>query len=487
MTQTAPQHTTTDQHEPTLRVLLVGPASGRSLAIENVLRFSRALSLVRARSCVDALGELAFSPELDAQSAGTSTVVLVADDSVFDVDDSIAQATPRTQRARQFALAVGHVAPHASMVCAERGSVGSTIATPLADASDVVGSLLAVAQRPTTPNAIASTPDRAPNQAPTIAATVRAEPKPTADQMRLPHELLAFLSGTTDVARFEHDASGASPPTGDESLVLALLRGQSIVKPALTLIESRLGAGPVALGANPRTGATGATGSPVRVGGHTAGVLVASTNADAHDVACHGAWLGSWLALEQSVMQMRHDSFVDPLTGAFNRRFFERELPRIIDEGVRNSRSVAILAFDIDNFKSFNDRFGHEAGDEILSQTVQLLRRVIRPTDRVCRLGGDEFVVVFYDPDGPRDARLAQGMDNVMLLVDRLQKAIAQKQFPSLKLNAPGSLSISGGLASIPQDGMDPWKVLRIADSRALDSKRSGKDTITFGPAHPTR
>ncbi|MCA9279546.1 MAG: GGDEF domain-containing protein [Phycisphaeraceae bacterium] len=484
MTQTSTHQPDTDSRDPMLRVLLVGPASGQSLAIENTLRFSRKLMLVRARSCVDAIGELTFSPELDAHSDSSFTVVLLADDCVFDIDDSTTHITTRSARARQFAHAVSQVAPMAHIACAVSASVASTIATPVGIDSlvdSLEGMMFAIhADRPEQKQAASETVLHVDD-----AAGMHAEPKPGADQSRVSHALLAFLSGSADTAGSPATSVDTIvSSTGDEIMVQALMRGQSILKPALKLIEHRLGTGAVIYNASSQKNARGAS---VSVAGAIVGSLVASPKADAASVQQHAGWLGSWLAMEQSVEQMRHDSFVDPLTGAFNRRFFERELPRIIKEGSHHDRQIAILVFDIDNFKSFNDRFGHKAGDDILCQTVQLLRSVIRPSDRVCRIGGDEFVVVFYDPEGPRDISASQGMDNVRTLVDRLQTAIAEKQFPSLKLNAPRSLTISGGLASIPTDGTDPWKVLQIADARALDSKRSGKDTITFGPAQASR
>jgi diguanylate cyclase (GGDEF)-like protein len=143
------------------------------------------------------------------------------------------------------------------------------------------------------------------------------------------------------------------------------------------------------------------------------------------------------------------------------------------------------MVFDIDNFKSYNDNFGHEAGDEVLRETVLLLNSVIRQGDRVCRIGGDEFAVVFADPEGPRkpDLRGAGAMpESVEAIAKRFQDQICKMRFPKLGEQAPGPLSISAGLATFPWDGSDPVALLRHADQLALESKRRGKNAITLGP-----
>jgi diguanylate cyclase (GGDEF)-like protein len=139
------------------------------------------------------------------------------------------------------------------------------------------------------------------------------------------------------------------------------------------------------------------------------------------------------------------------------------------------------MVFDIDNFKSYNDQFGHEAGDEVLRDTVKLMMSVIRQGDRVCRIGGDEFAVVFADPEGPRLAG-SMHLESIEAIAKRFQDQICAMRFPKLGTEAPGTLSISAGLATYPWDGHDPAALLRHADQLALESKRKGKNVITLGP-----
>src|SRR5262249_48402908 len=128
-----------------------------------------------------------------------------------------------------------------------------------------------------------------------------------------------------------------------------------------------------------------------------------SVSASGAELGPHAVWLASWLALRDQQARLREAAFTDPLTGAFNRRYFDHFIQVALAPAAARRQSLTVLVFDLDDFKQFNDRHGHARGDEILRETVRLLRSVIRPSDKVCRLGGDEFVVVFHEPDGPRN------------------------------------------------------------------------------------
>src|SRR5439155_22348133 len=143
----------------------------------------------------------------------------------------------------------------------------------------------------------------------------------------------------------------------------------------------------------------------------------------------------------------------------------------------RFRRPVTVMVFDIDNFKTYNDQFGHNAGDDILRETVRLLNSVIRQGDRVCRIGGDEFAVIFADPEAPRTPG-SHHAETVDVIARRFQDQICTMRYPKLGQEAPGNLSISAGLATYPWDGSDPEALLQHADQLALESKRKGKDAI---------
>ncbi|MDY7110623.1 MAG: GGDEF domain-containing protein [Planctomycetota bacterium] len=192
-------------------------------------------------------------------------------------------------------------------------------------------------------------------------------------------------------------------------------------------------------------------------------------------------WLGYWLALDGAYRDYRLMAFSDDLTGAWNRRYFNRFLEETIRTASVRRRPLTVMIFDIDDFKLYNDRYGHEAGDVILRETVSLLNSVIRESDRVCRIGGDEFAVIFADVEGPREFGSSHP-ESVEQIARRFQEQICRMRFPKLGPEALGSLSISAGLATYPWDGLDPSTLLSLADRRALESKRKGKNSITYGP-----
>lgn len=201
-------------------------------------------------------------------------------------------------------------------------------------------------------------------------------------------------------------------------------------------------------------------------------------------LAKHGETLAPWLAIREQYRRLRLAAYSDPLTGAWNRRYFDQFLAGALSEAREHRHNVTILVFDIDNFKSYNDRYGHEAGDEILTETVRLLRSVIRPTDRVCRIGGDEFAVIFHEPQGPRDPA-SRHPTSIHAIAARFQSQVRSARFSKLGNEAPGNLSISGGLATFPWDGTTPAELLRRADELAIEGKRQGKNVILFGPGTP--
>ena len=211
------------------------------------------------------------------------------------------------------------------------------------------------------------------------------------------------------------------------------------------------------------------------------GVLSAAPPASGNDLERWAAWLARWLSLDKMVARLWKMALRDDLTGAWNRRYFQRFLNSIIDRAAQERFHVTLMVFDIDDFKQYNDRYGHPAGDEILYETTKLMQSVVREHDVVARIGGDEFAVIFWDATTPRRPNSAHPHDPSSA-AERFRKEIVAHKFPKLGKEAPGQLTISGGLAGFPWDGRTPEELLERADEMALQSKRQGKNAITIGP-----
>jgi len=206
-----------------------------------------------------------------------------------------------------------------------------------------------------------------------------------------------------------------------------------------------------------------------------------TAHAQESDLQPWAEWLGHWLALDQQQQSLWKMALQDDLTGAWNRRYFFRFLKNMIGRAERERFQVTVMVFDIDNFKTYNDQFGHPAGDEILSETVQMMRAATRDQDVVARIGGDEFGVIFWDAGESRTPN-SQHPRDVQKATRRFREAIARHRFPKLADQAPGKLTISGGLATYPWDGRTADELFALADDMALKSKQQGKNALTFGP-----
>ncbi len=282
------------------------------------------------------------------------------------------------------------------------------------------------------------------------------------------------------------DAMPAPTPAGaigDTDLIHALLHGTAGVTPlALRLIADYGGWNDVRFVTEQADSIAAASADhsvEVLCAGRRLGYLHAA-GAPPGQLRAWADWLGHWLHMEREHRRLMHESNCDDLTGAWNRRFFDSFLANAIAQARIDRRPVTVMVFDIDNFKHYNDAHGHDAGDEVLRETVRLLKSIVRQGDIVCRMGGDEFVVVFADPEAPRTPG-SKHPESVETIARRFQQAVCSMRFPKLGPEAQGSLSISAGLATFPWDGQDAASLLRHADQLAMQSKRYGKNAITIG------
>lgn len=239
--------------------------------------------------------------------------------------------------------------------------------------------------------------------------------------------------------------------------------------------------------------------------------LVGSNSADDYLICpIQASWLYQFIGqidatLEKKIKALEKLATEDDLTGLKNRRYIWEFARQILEHARRENSRVTLLIFDIDNFKHYNDVYGHSVGDKILKQAAILMRRCCRAHDVVGRIGGDEFAVIFWDaqPIRPkagipkaRDEILA-GRDRRLATVEPPKEAIFiakrfRKEFESADLGSravgsqlhllgpkgEGVLTISGGLASFPRDGSTAQRLFQRADKALLEAKRSGKNRI---------
>ena len=165
--------------------------------------------------------------------------------------------------------------------------------------------------------------------------------------------------------------------------------------------------------------------------------------------------------LRRTQAQLEQLATFDPLTGALNARAFLGQLEHEMGRARRYSRPVALLYLDLDNFKTVNDRHGHDTGDAVLRLVGEAIRQTVRRVDTVGRLGGDEFAVVMPETDGPvahaAAARLAAGIRSVFR-------------------GTPSVTASIGVLSGTPVGTAE--ELLRRADQAMYAAKRGGKDRV---------
>jgi diguanylate cyclase (GGDEF)-like protein len=201
----------------------------------------------------------------------------------------------------------------------------------------------------------------------------------------------------------------------------------------------------------------------------------------------YGVLFGRLLDSAKRTDRLKTLAYTDDLTSLPNRRQLLEFLEEKLKLAAEAQATVTALVFDIDDFKRYNDTYGHDAGDEILIEVGRLFVQCSRKSDMVARYGGDEFVVVFWDPEGPRTAG-SQHPHTFWAVVDRFREALRRHSFTRLGPEAVGYLTISGGLAHFPWQARTAYELIKAADQALLRAKEAGKNRfwVTGEGASPT-
>jgi diguanylate cyclase (GGDEF)-like protein len=174
------------------------------------------------------------------------------------------------------------------------------------------------------------------------------------------------------------------------------------------------------------------------------------------------------VALERVDMLQRleHLSMADPLTGLGNRRAFDEALAAELARARRAGSWLGLVLLDVDHFKDFNDRHGHGAGDEALTQVAQVIAGAARAEDLGCRIGGEEFALLLPGADEHAAGEVAE----------RLRRAVEARRLPV------GSVTVSLGVAASRGDLEGP-ALVAVADTRLYAAKEGGRNRVVAGAA----
>jgi diguanylate cyclase (GGDEF)-like protein len=160
----------------------------------------------------------------------------------------------------------------------------------------------------------------------------------------------------------------------------------------------------------------------------------------------------------------------DGLTGLKNRGAFDDHFPRMWQQGLRDRRSLALLLIDVDHFKAYNDRYGHQAGDQALRRVAQVVQNFARrPLDMAARYGGEEFVLALFDMTG----------EYVQEIAEDLRKSILALQIPHEESPTAPFVTASVGISVVrPKIGRSPDGAVQLADESLYSAKRSGRNCV---------
>jgi len=161
-------------------------------------------------------------------------------------------------------------------------------------------------------------------------------------------------------------------------------------------------------------------------------------------------------------------AITDALTGLFNRRYLESHLGTLVEQAGARGKPLAVLALDIDHFKSINDTHGHDAGDDVLRDFSLRIKRSIRGIDLACRCGGEEFIIVMPETDMAVAASVAE----------RLRRRIATEPFAISEGTRRIPVTLSIGIATLRERDDTPAGLLKRADQALYRAKRDGRNRV---------
>jgi diguanylate cyclase (GGDEF)-like protein len=178
------------------------------------------------------------------------------------------------------------------------------------------------------------------------------------------------------------------------------------------------------------------------------------------------------MQVQQKAQELELLASRDPLTGCLNRRAFFEAFDRIRQVAISEKQNLTIIMCDVDHFKSFNDRFGHAVGDQVLKIMASLLKKACRDQDHLVRLGGEEFAILY------------KGLSNQQAQerANRIRQSIELEAGRMLNFTQDIRVTSSFGVATLAAKSIEPKQLLELADQALYESKRSGRNRVTCWP-----
>jgi diguanylate cyclase (GGDEF)-like protein len=180
-----------------------------------------------------------------------------------------------------------------------------------------------------------------------------------------------------------------------------------------------------------------------------------------------GVWMSQAFESQRLSASVEKLAITDDLTQVYNFRFLKSALRREMKRAGRYRQKLSILMLDVDNLKSYNDRHGHLRGSFLLKQIAGRFMSQVRSFDLVAKYGGDEFTVILPQTD----------IDGAMVVAERMRLSVEQHDFP---LAEAGTITVSIGVATFPDDGADAEALVRSADTALYAAKRAGRNRVVL-------
>ena len=174
--------------------------------------------------------------------------------------------------------------------------------------------------------------------------------------------------------------------------------------------------------------------------------------------------------LKEAYIQIKKMANVDDLCKIYNRRFFNKKIAEEFSRNKRSSTPISLLMIDVDCFKLYNDKYGHQAGDQCLTKIASILNdSVKRPSDITARYGGEEFVVLLPDTNS----------SGAKIVAESIQSKVKKLALPHAESTVTGTVTLSIGIATVtPEKSTTPEMLIKYADDSLYKGKQNGRNQI---------